>query len=68
MNEFFKLTNAEWHKSSHSGGGDNCVEVATNLLGVVAVRDSKNPDGPTLTFTPHAWRTFLSRMKSSEFF
>ncbi|MFD0883552.1 DUF397 domain-containing protein [Streptosporangium algeriense] len=42
------LTNATFHKSSLSGGGNNCVEVATNLPGLVAVRDSKNPSGPAL--------------------
>jgi len=43
---------ADWRKSTYSGGnGGECVEVATNLPGMVAVRDSKNPDGPILTFT-----------------
>jgi Domain of unknown function (DUF397) len=54
------LNRAGWRKSSYSGGnGGNCVEVALNLPGVVAVRDSKNPAGPALAFTPHEWRTFL---------
>jgi hypothetical protein len=35
------LTRAIWRKSSYNGG--NCVEVASNLLSIVAVRDSKNP-------------------------
>jgi hypothetical protein len=38
------LTRAIWRKSSYNGG--NCVEVASNLLSIVAVRDSKNPEGP----------------------
>jgi len=42
------LSRAEWHKSSHSSQSGNCVEVARNLPGVVAVRDSKDPDGPAL--------------------
>jgi hypothetical protein len=47
------LDRAEWRKSSFSGGsGGNCVEVATNLPGVIAVRDSKDPDGPALALTP----------------
>ncbi|HMH94433.1 MAG TPA: DUF397 domain-containing protein, partial [Streptosporangiaceae bacterium] len=42
-----------WRKSSHSsGGGANCVEVADNMQGVIAVRDSKDPDGLELAFTP----------------
>ena len=41
-----------WRKSTHSDGNmGDCAEVATNLPGIVAVRDSKNPDGPVLTFT-----------------
>lgn len=54
---------AAWHKSSRSGtNGGNCVEVAAPL-GVVAVRDSKNPDGPALTFAPTAWRAFIAGIK-----
>ncbi|MEV6692956.1 DUF397 domain-containing protein [Micromonospora sp. NPDC051196] len=55
------LTGAIWRKStrSSSNGGD-CVEVADNLPGVVGVRDSKDPTGPALTFTPAAWRAFLA--------
>jgi uncharacterized protein DUF397 len=41
------LTRAKWRKSIRSGGnGGDCVEVARNLPGVVAVRDSKDPHGP----------------------
>lgn len=54
------LNGARWRKSTRSGGnGGNCVEVATNLSGIVAVRDSKAPAGPALTFTPGAWEAFL---------
>ncbi|SCE99152.1 DUF397 domain-containing protein [Micromonospora mirobrigensis] len=56
------LDGAVWRKSTRSGGnGGNCVEVATNLPGIVAVRDSKDPDGPRLTFTPTAWSAFTKR-------
>ncbi|MFF0155728.1 DUF397 domain-containing protein [Micromonospora sp. NPDC005203] len=55
------LTGAVWRKSTRSGdNGGNCVEVATNLPGVVAVRDSKDPVGPTLSFSHDAWRRLLS--------
>ncbi|MEU8371763.1 DUF397 domain-containing protein [Micromonospora sp. NPDC048894] len=58
-----ELNHARWRKSTRSSGnGGNCVEVADNLPGVIAVRDSKDPDGPTLTFTPAAWHTFLTRI------
>jgi hypothetical protein len=47
-----------WRKSSFSGNGDACVEVASTPAGVL-VRDSKNPDGPVLPIaTPH-WRRLL---------
>jgi hypothetical protein len=48
-----------WRKSSFSGGGGGgCVEVAWPNPRV-AVRDSKHPTGPTLTFPPDRWTTFL---------
>ena len=57
------LTGARWRKSSKSGGnGGDCVEVADNLAGVVGVRDSKDPAGPVLTFTPAVWRAFVARL------
>ena len=58
------LSGARWRTStrSSSNGGD-CVEVADNLPDVVAVRDSKDPAGPVLTFSPAAWRTFLGRAR-----
>jgi hypothetical protein len=59
------LTGAAWRKSTRSGStGGNCVEVADNLPGVVYVRDSKDPDGPVLTFEPDAWRAFIEDVKS----
>jgi hypothetical protein len=57
------LTRAAWRKASASTNAGNCVEVAVNLPGVVAVRDSKDPAGPALTFTPAAWRTFTACLR-----
>jgi len=58
------LSGAVWRKSTRSGGnGGNCVEVAGNLPDVVAVRDSKDPDGAVLTFSPGAWRAFIARIR-----
>lgn len=56
-----------WRKSSYSGSGDNCVEVAALPGGGQAVRDSKNPDGPVLTFTPDEWNAFIEGVKDGEF-
>lgn len=61
------LTSARWRKSTKSGtNGGNCVEVADNLPGVVAVRDSKDRQGPALAFTPAAWGAFLSYTKAAK--
>lgn len=60
------LTRAEWRKSSYSGGnGGTCVEVASNLPGVVAVRDSKNPDGPVLIVGRDEWASFTARLRAT---
>jgi Domain of unknown function (DUF397) len=62
------LSKATWRKSSHSSGnGGQCVEVARNLPDVVAVRDSKNPLGHSLAFTPAQWEAFLSGSRDGEF-
>jgi hypothetical protein len=62
------LTHARWRKSSYSSGnGGNCVEVARNLPGIVAVRDSKNPQGPALVLTPKQWQSFLADTRDGQF-
>jgi hypothetical protein len=62
------VTRAVWRKSSYSSGnGGACVEVACNLPGVVAVRDSKDPDGPNLAFGPDEWRAFTAGVKAGKF-
>jgi hypothetical protein len=62
------IDNLIWRKSSYSGSnGGNCVEIADNLPGVVAVRDSKDPGGPVLAFTPDDWRRFTVAIKAGEF-
>lgn len=59
------LTLAKWIKSSRSGGnGGACVEVARNLPGVVAVRDSKDPAGPALAVAPDAWSHFTNALRA----
>lgn len=61
------MRRAVWHTSSWSGGNGNCVEVAHNLPGVVAVRDSKDRSGPVLVFTPDEWRAFAARVRAGQF-
>ena len=53
------LSCAKWRKSSYSSQDGNCVEVARNLPGLVAVRDSKEPDGAKLVISQAAWRVFI---------
>lgn len=57
------LSHAAWHKSSYSNNGGACVEVAANLAGLVAVRDSKNRSGPSLVFDADAWQAFICTLK-----
>jgi Domain of unknown function (DUF397) len=60
------LTGARWRTSSHSSGNaGQCVEVAGNLPGIVAVRDSKDPDGPALAFTADEWRRFTAELRGA---
>ena len=60
-----ELGSVEWWKSSRSGGnGGQCVEMAT-VSDAVAVRDSKNPEGPALLFDRGAWSAFTSAVKNS---
>ncbi|MGC4747877.1 DUF397 domain-containing protein [Micromonospora sp. DT201] len=61
-----ELNGARWRKSSRSSGnGGACVEVADNLPGVIGVRDSKDPAGPTLTFAPRSWQAFVTQLTQS---
>lgn len=55
-----------WRKSSFSTGNGECVEIAKTPTGV-AVRDSKDPSGPVLRFTPGEWRAFIAGARNAEF-
>lgn len=59
-----------WYTSSYSDNGGACVEVATNLAattGLVPVRDTKNPTGPTLDLHTNAFTTFVNGIKRGGF-
>ena len=58
------LSRAEWRKSSYSSQSGNCVEVARNLPGLVAVRDSKKPGEPQLVVPHEAWRVFIRKIRA----
>ncbi|MEU2040976.1 DUF397 domain-containing protein [Nocardia niwae] len=58
---------AEWFKSSHSATQADCVEVAFLSSGQVGLRDSKDPDGPTLVFDPGEWDAFTTRVHAGRF-
>ena len=53
-----------WRKSTYSNAESNCVEVASGQSGAVAVRDSKDSEGPKLAFTPDKWRAFTRTLKN----
>jgi hypothetical protein len=57
----------KWTKSTRSDSGGNCVEVRQAEGGSIQVRDSKNPTGPVLTFTPAEWGAFIGGAKDDEF-
>jgi hypothetical protein len=56
------VTSDSWRKSSHSTANGQCVEVNG-----CQVRDSKDPGGPALSFTPDAWGAFIGAVKGGEF-
>ncbi|KAA2261935.1 DUF397 domain-containing protein [Solihabitans fulvus] len=58
------FTAARWIKSSRSAENGSCVEVSA-VPGLAGVRDSKNADGPVLTFPAPAWRHFLDSLRTA---
>lgn len=62
MNE----TKAQWRRAGGCVGGD-CVEVASLPDGGVALRNSHDPDGVSLRYTPAEWAAFLDGVKGGEF-
>jgi hypothetical protein len=60
------LRGLAWHKAQRSVGNGACVELAP-VNGMVAMRDSKDPDGPVLMYTAAEWDAFLHGAKAGEF-
>lgn len=61
-----ELGGLEWRKSQLSVHNGQCVELA-RAGGMIAIRDSKNPAGPVLMYTPAEWSAFLHGAKNGEF-
>jgi len=55
-------TVSDWQVSTYTGGQGNCVEVGKSAT-TIAVRDTKDREGPVLHFAPATWRTFIQRLK-----
>ncbi|MEV5527101.1 DUF397 domain-containing protein [Streptomyces prunicolor] len=54
----------EYRKSSYSNEKAECVEIATNIPTTIAVRDSKNPNGPSLNLRPATWSAFQASLSA----
>lgn len=61
------LKHVEWRKSSRSGAGNACVEIAELPGGGRAARDSKQPTGPVLKISPAQWAAFTTAIRRGEF-
>lgn len=71
MSEKITLSDAErgalfWLKAQRSGANGQCVEIASTT-GRIAMRDSKDPDGPILVYTPAEFNAFLEGARNGEF-
>jgi hypothetical protein len=56
-----------WRKSSHSNPNGNCVELANLVAGLIAIRNSRHPAGPTQVYPRAAMAAFVGGVKNGEF-
>ncbi len=61
------LSGVAWETSSYSGTNGQCIQLGKGAPDVVYVRDSKNPSGPALSFSPEAITSLLDAVKAGEF-
>jgi hypothetical protein len=52
-----------WRKPARSGSNGNCVEIAATKM-AIAIRDSRDPHGPRLAFTPRQWKAFTAALRT----
>jgi hypothetical protein len=57
------LSRTRWRRPARSGSNGNCVEIAATGT-VIAVRDSRDPHGPQLAFTPDRWKAFTATVQT----
>jgi hypothetical protein len=62
-----ETTGLRWRKSTQSAQNGACVELAALPDGTVGVRDSKDPNGPVLTFSRAEFRAWLHGVRAGEF-
>jgi hypothetical protein len=61
-----EVRDLQWRKARRSAGNGACVEVAP-VNGQIAIRDSKNPDGSWLQYSPRSWQAFVAAIKANNF-
>ena len=61
------MSDQEWQTSSFSMGAGNCLQVRRAVSGIVVVRNSRDPEGSMVSFTPAEWDAFIAGAKAGEF-
>lgn len=62
-----QMQGVAWRKSHRSNPSGNCVEMARLAPGLIAIRNSRYPDGPALIYTRAEIRTFIRGIKDGDF-